>query len=105
MQRKYTKKEHFAHRGLESGTGATHDDGGRMLGAPPANRSEDNRDIDEREYTEEGAQKRPAIGFLDQRSQKQVGDVEKPKHKCGSEPRIPGPVDSPRWLGPNRSCD
>src|SRR5580704_1989945 len=105
MKRKNAEEKHLAHGGLEARTGSSHNDRGRMLGAPPANGTEDDGNVDEREDAEERAKKRSAIGFLDQGTQEQIGNVEKPENERGGEPRIPGPVNAPGGLGPNRAGD
>src|SRR5271163_4625467 len=76
-----------------------------MLCPPPANRPENDRNVDEREDSKEGAEQGAPVWFFDERPQQEVGNVEKPEHKRRGKPCIPRPVNSPCRLGPNRPRD
>ena len=75
------KEEDFVHGRIEAGTGTAHDDGRRMLRAPPADSTEDKRHIQESEYPEQRTEQGAAVRFLDQTAQQQIRDIEEPEDK------------------------
>jgi len=99
------EEKNLAHGGVESRAGATHDDGGRMLRAPPANGKEDERDVEESENAEQCAQKSAPVGLLDEGAEKQIGNIEQPQDESRGKARVPGPPDTPDGVGPNGAGD
>src|SRR6516164_7428133 len=88
------EEKNLAHGGVESRARATHDDGGRMLCAPPANGKEDERNVEESENAEQRAQKSAPVGLLDEGAEKQIGNIEQPQDESRGKARVPGPPDT-----------
>src|SRR4029077_10699188 len=74
-----------------------------MLRAPPANRAENDRHVNEGKNSKQRAQQSTAIRLFDQRAQQKIRNVQQPQNKCRSKPRVTATVNAPPGLGPDRS--
>src|SRR5438552_2162688 len=76
-----------------------------MLGAPPLDGKDDDRDVDEGEDVEDGGKSRALRRLFDGAAQHQVARVKEPADQGAGEPRVPGPPDAPDDAAPEGARD